>query len=98
MIPRSGRSPGGGHDNPLQYSCLKNPVDRGDWGATVHGVAKLAYMYAPGFDFDYGIGSEIPPGFSLPTERPKKAKFSILLTSHSPYVLVVVGMHGFRPC
>ena len=44
------------------------------------------------------IGSEIPPGFSLPTERPKKAKFSILLTSHSPYVLVVVGMHGFRQC
>jgi len=37
-IPGSGRSPGGGHGNPLQYSCLENPVDRGAWRATVHGV------------------------------------------------------------
>ena len=34
------RFPGGGHDNPLQYSCLENPMDRGAWQATVHGVAK----------------------------------------------------------
>ena len=33
-------SPGGGHGNPLQYSCLKNPMNRGAWGATVHGVTK----------------------------------------------------------
>ena len=39
-IPGSGRSPGGGHGNPLQYSCLENPMDRGAWRATVHGVAK----------------------------------------------------------
>ena len=39
-IPGSGRSPGGGNDNPLQYSCLENPMDRGAWRATVHGVAK----------------------------------------------------------
>ena len=39
-IPGSGRSPGGGHGNPLQYSCLKNPMDRGAWKATVHRVAK----------------------------------------------------------
>ena len=39
-IPGSGRSPGGGHDNPLQYSCLENPMDRGVWSATLHGVAK----------------------------------------------------------
>ena len=36
----SGRSPGGGHDNPLQYSCLENPMDRGAWRATVHKVAQ----------------------------------------------------------
>ena len=36
----SGRSPGGGHGNPLQYSCLENPKDRGAWRATVHGVAE----------------------------------------------------------
>ena len=35
-----GRSLGGGHGNPLQYSCLENPMDRGTWQATVHGVAK----------------------------------------------------------
>ena len=39
-IPGSGRSPGEGNGNPLQYSCLGNPMDRGAWGATVHGVAK----------------------------------------------------------
>ena len=39
-IPRSGRSPGERNGNPLQYSCLENPMDRGAWWATVHGVAK----------------------------------------------------------
>ena len=38
--PGLGRSPGGGHGNPLQYSCLENPKDRGAWWATVRGVAK----------------------------------------------------------
>ena len=40
LIPGSGRSPGEGNGNPLQYSCLGNPVDTGGWQATVHGVAK----------------------------------------------------------
>ena len=40
LIPGSGRSPGEGNGNPLQYSCLENPMDRGAWWATVHGVAK----------------------------------------------------------
>ena len=40
LIPTSGRSSGGGHGNPLQYSCLENPMDRGAWWATVHGVRK----------------------------------------------------------
>ena len=39
-IPGSGRSPGEGNGNPLQYSCLRNPMDRGTWQATVHGVTK----------------------------------------------------------
>ena len=39
-IPGSGRSPGEGNGKPLQYSCLENPMDRGAWWATVHGVAK----------------------------------------------------------
>ena len=39
-IPGLGRSPGEGNGNPLQYSCLENPMDRGAWWATVHGIAK----------------------------------------------------------
>ena len=39
-VPGLGRSPGGGNGSPLQYSCLENSMDGGDWRATVHGVAK----------------------------------------------------------
>jgi len=39
-IPRLGRSPGGGHGNSLQFSCLENPKDKGAWWAAVHGVAQ----------------------------------------------------------
>ena len=40
LIPGLGRSPGGGNGNPFQYSCLKNPMDRGAWRVMVHGVVK----------------------------------------------------------
>ena len=40
LSPGLGRSPGGGHGNPLQYSCLENPIDRGAWWDTVHRVSK----------------------------------------------------------
>ena len=43
LTPESGRSPGEGHGNPLQYSCLENPMDRGAWRAAVRGVAE-SYM------------------------------------------------------
>ena len=43
-IPGSGRSPGEGNGNPLQYSCLGNPMDRGAWWAIVHGVTKESDM------------------------------------------------------
>ena len=39
-IPESGRSSGGGHCNPLQYSCLEDPMDSGAWRATVHSITK----------------------------------------------------------
>ena len=42
LIPASGRSPGGGNGNPLQYSCLENPADRGTWRVTVHRVTESA--------------------------------------------------------
>ena len=40
-VPGPGRSPGEGRGNQLQYSCLENPMDRGTWQATVHGIAEL---------------------------------------------------------
>ena len=45
-ILESGRSPGEGNGNPLQYSCLENPMDRGAWWATVHGVARVRHDLA----------------------------------------------------
>ena len=44
-IPGLGRSPGGGNGNPLQYSCLENPMERGAWRATVHGVARVGHDF-----------------------------------------------------
>ena len=46
MIPGSGRSPGEGNDNPLQYSCLENSMDRGACRATVHGVTRVGHDLA----------------------------------------------------
>ena len=43
-IPGSGRCPGERNGNPLQYSCLRNPMDRGAWWSTVHGVTKESSM------------------------------------------------------
>ena len=43
LIPGSGRSPGEGNGNPLQYSCLENPIDGGAWQATVHGLQRVRH-------------------------------------------------------
>ena len=45
-IPGLGRSPGGGHGNPNQYSCLENPLDRGAWRTTVHSMAESGVIEA----------------------------------------------------
>ena len=50
-IPGLGRSPGEGNGNPLQYSCLKNPMDRGAWQVTVHGLARVRHDLALSFFF-----------------------------------------------
>ena len=47
-IPGLGRSPEGGHGNPLQHSCLENPMDRGAWQATVHGAAEVSVHVVKG--------------------------------------------------
>ena len=59
-IPGEGRSPGEGNDNPLQYSCLENPMDRGAWGATVHGVSKSQTQLS---DFTHSLLSHKGNGF-----------------------------------
>ena len=48
LIPGLGRPSGEGTSNPLQYSCWENPMDRGAWWATVHGVAKSQTQLGPG--------------------------------------------------
>ena len=73
LIPGSGRSAGEGNGNPLQYSCLRNPMDRGVWWATVHGVAKvrqdlatkplskyvLAIWLSPPLSWNYSLKSHL---------------------------------------
>ena len=55
-VPGLGRSLGGGNGNPLQYSCLENPMDRGAWRATVHGVAKSQTQLSDfTFTFTHGV-------------------------------------------
>ena len=54
LIPGSGRSPGEGNGNPLQYSCLENPMDGGAWQATVHGVTKNRTRLSD-FTFSYFV-------------------------------------------
>ena len=53
-IPGSGRSPGEGNGNPLQYSCLENPMDRGAWQAAVHGVTK-SWTWLSSFTFTFTL-------------------------------------------
>ena len=70
-IPGSGRSPGGGHGNLFQYSCLENPMDRGAWKATDHGVAKSQTRPI------HSAHSKVwpPPGISSPSWKPRQTFF-----------------------
>ena len=67
-IPGSGRSPGGGHDNPLQHSCLENPTDRGACRATTHRVAKSQTQLSEAFfilSFKPNQRAPVLPNYSL---------------------------------
>ena len=57
-VPGLGRSPGEGNGNPLQYSCLGNPMDGGAWQATVHGVAKSWTDWATSLSFTFSLSME----------------------------------------
>ena len=73
LIPGSGRSPGGGHGNPLQYSGLENSTDREAWQATVHGVARSRTRLSD-FTHSYHQGVEVfwhpASSFSVPVFLP----------------------------
>ena len=59
LIPEWGRSPGGGHGNPLQYSCLENPMDKGAWWAAVHRVVK-SWVWLKGLSTHALVRSKCP--------------------------------------
>ena len=83
-IPGSGRSPGEGHGNPPQHSCLENPMDRGAWWATVHTVAKSRTWLSDYFHSFILPGTKIPHAMeqislctttkTQPTQRHKYVK------------------------
>ena len=66
LTPGLGRCPGAGHDNPLQYSCLVNPMDRGAWWATVHKAAKSRTRLKP-----LNMHTSTPP---FQRQRPREVK------------------------
>ena len=70
LIPGSGRSPGEGNGNPLQYSYLENPMDRGAWWATVHGVSKSRTRLS-NFTFTFTFISEFSKvtGYKINTQK-----------------------------
>ena len=79
LIPGSGRSPGEGNGNPLQYSYLENPMDRGAWWATVHGVSKSRTRLS-NFTFTFTFISEFSKvtGYKINTQK----SFSFLYTNN----------------
>ena len=78
-IPESGRSPGGGHGNPLQCSCLENPMDRGDWWATVRGVTKKRNQLM-GLNA-HACTEEAPQGLGPPASPGSSCTFSPLFSA-----------------
>ena len=72
LIPGYGRSPGGGHGNRLQYSCLENLVDRGAWRATVHGSQKNWTRLSTCIHTFNGQGTEIPHATWCHQKKKKK--------------------------
>ena len=74
VIPGSGRSPGVGNDNPLQYSCLETPMDRGAWWASVHRVAKSQTQLKQLSAHTWGIGFPGGTGGREPTCQCRRCK------------------------
>ena len=80
-IPASGRSPGGGSGNPLRYSCLENPMDRGAWWPTVHGIRKSDTTEAT----EYGMTHNMSDTYYMTCESNLAAKAESQAVSESFY-------------
>ena len=91
-IPGSGRSPGGGHGNPLQYSCLENPTDRGVWQATVHMVAKSRTQLK---QFSIHVHRELSNGRSR-LEKRKRVRISKVIMGSSLWNLGYLWDHKWQ--
>ena len=83
-IPGSGRSLGEGNGNPLQYSCLENPMDGGAWWATVHGVAKSQTRLSE-FTFTFTFMHERRKWQPTPVLLPGKSHGRRSLVGRSPW-------------
>ena len=88
-IPGSGRSPRGRNGNPLQYSCLENPIDKGAWRATVHGVSKSQTRQRLTLSH---FSEECYAGADWLNTRPASRAFCGLASTHSP------GFISCPPC
>ena len=92
-IPRLGRFPGEENGNPLQYSCLKNPTDRGAWWATVHAVARVRHnlVTKPHTQTTHTYFPPVPPSHSRSSEC--QAELSVLYSN--VYLIVYTCQHYF---
>ena len=82
LIHELGRTPGGGHGNPLQYSCLENPVDRGAWRATVYGVTESDTTEATWHAWMRLISQVNPKHFLIINTVPSQNKTKCLKHTH----------------
>ena len=101
-IPGWGRSPEGGNGNPLQCSCLENPMDRGAWGATVHGVAKSQMLNERMSTAQHKQLKSRPAGFPSTLEQgffcDITTNFFICIYTAQltcTYVLICIFMHAY---
>ena len=95
LIPGLGRSPGGGYGNPLQHPCLENPMNRGAWRATVHGVAKGQTRLSTEVQFAI---RHFLPGYLIGTSNPCQCLEWNLFTNTSPFQwILLLTMHLYKP-
>ena len=86
LISGLGRFPGEGNGNPLQYSCLENPMDRGGWWASVHGVAKSGPRLSDLTSLASVWPSQMSPVLPVYTRQSQSPQRNCITTKHFPSV------------